>query len=43
VPLEPFARDLRPKRPVKAGAEPSATTVPTATPVSATAAKKLAW
>ena len=35
--------NLRANRPVNAGAEPSATTVPTATPVSSTAAKKLAW
>ena len=29
--------------PANAGPEPMATTVPTATPVSATAAKKVAW
>src|SRR4051794_2252164 len=34
---------MRERRPVNTGAEPIATTVPTATPVSATAAKKASW
>jgi hypothetical protein len=33
----------RASRPANAGAEPIATTVPTATPVSASATKKVAW
>ena len=33
----------RPARPAIAGAEPSATTVPTATPVRSTAAKNASW
>jgi hypothetical protein len=33
----------QPPRPASAGADPSATTVPTATPVSLTAAKKHSW
>jgi hypothetical protein len=32
-----------PRNPANAGADPSATTVPIATPVSATAAKKESW
>ena len=35
--------NVRASRPVNTGAEPMATTVPTATPVSSTAAKKVAW